>query len=235
MEETYQIRALVLNRQPFREYDSKITVYSGEQGRLELVARGTRKIKSKLAGHLEPLTISQIMAVRGKQYDYVGSAINEFCFQNIKNDYQKIGAAGEALGFFIKTVKPGEADKNIFEIAKQFLNLLDGEKLEAGESALYSSFFVYRLLVELGHMPELYHCVICKKKISPHKNKFDFSKGGVVCGQCSRQGVIISNDAIKVLRLAADADFAELKKIKINDKLNKELTAIINKLIVYQY
>ncbi|MFH1822239.1 MAG: recombination protein O N-terminal domain-containing protein [Patescibacteria group bacterium] len=43
MEETYTTKAIVLNRQPFRENDSRVVVYSFEQGKMELVARGTKK------------------------------------------------------------------------------------------------------------------------------------------------------------------------------------------------
>ena len=43
MEETFYTRAIILKRSPWRENDSKVTVYSLERGRLELVARGTKK------------------------------------------------------------------------------------------------------------------------------------------------------------------------------------------------
>ena len=47
MEETYNTKAIILNRQPFRERDSRVTIFSLERGKLILVARGTKKITSK--------------------------------------------------------------------------------------------------------------------------------------------------------------------------------------------
>ena len=49
MDETYNFEAIVLNRYAFRESDSRVILYSREKGKLELVARGTKKIKSKIS------------------------------------------------------------------------------------------------------------------------------------------------------------------------------------------
>ena len=86
MEETYATKAIVLNRVPFRENDIRVSLYSSDQGRLDLIARGARKTKSKIAGHIEPISLARIMVIRGKRLDYLGSAINEASYFNIKND-----------------------------------------------------------------------------------------------------------------------------------------------------
>jgi DNA repair protein RecO len=86
MQETNSIRAIVLRRVKYRENDSKISVYSFEKGLLELVVRGTARSKSKLAGHIEPFNLVNIMIVKGKNFDYAGSVVSEKSFLNIKND-----------------------------------------------------------------------------------------------------------------------------------------------------
>lgn len=43
MEETFYTGAIILKRSPWRENDSKVIVYSLEKGKLELVARGTKR------------------------------------------------------------------------------------------------------------------------------------------------------------------------------------------------
>ena len=88
MEETYRVKAIILNRQAFRENDVMVTVQSMDKGKLKLVARGVKKMQSKLAGHLEPLNLGDIMVVRGKQFNYVGSANAENCYANIKSDLE---------------------------------------------------------------------------------------------------------------------------------------------------
>ena len=94
MEETYNTTAIITNNEPYREHDSKITAYTIDRGKLELIARGTKKIKSKLAGHLEPASLVNLMVVHGKQYDYTGFADSQNLYINIKNNYDKILICG---------------------------------------------------------------------------------------------------------------------------------------------
>jgi len=237
MEATYQTKAIILNRQPFREDDSKMTVYSFDKGKLELVARGTKKIKSKLAGHLEPINLSDLMVVRGKRLDYAGSAVSENCYANIKSDLEKLVFAGKAISVFNNLVKLGERDQVVFKLLQEILDILNSkQKLNVGYELLIN-FFVLRLMSQLGHKPELYNCVVCRKKIAPNNNKFDLSRGGLVCAGCQKtnrsQSLLISTDCIKVLRLAVESDLNSLTRLKISDILVEEIKNVICSFLNY--
>ncbi|MFH1522623.1 MAG: DNA repair protein RecO [Patescibacteria group bacterium] len=256
MEETYTTRAIILNRYPFREHDSKAAIYSLDRGKLELIARGTKKLSSKLAGHLEPISLSKIMVVRGKQYDYVGSAISENCFLNIKSDLEKLQYAGQAINVFGKLIKEEQADENIFTLIEEYINLLDKAEFEAHNIELFYHFFVLKLLSLLGYTPELYNCVICKNKLKePNGNLFDVAKGGVICANCSkksptspptplliRKGEInclkdcltISENCIKILRLVIDKELSQLISLDINNESKKETCKVINSFLDYR-
>ena len=239
MEETFNIKALILNRKPFSEDGSRVTVYSENLGKLELVARGTKKIKSKLAGHLEPISLAEIMVVRGKQYNYIGAAVSENCYGNIKNDLAKIKAAGEAIKVFNLIVKFGESDNDLYVLLNNYLNFLESADLNS-DYDLSSQLFIFKLLIKLGYKPELYSCVNCHKKISPLGNKFDLAKGGLVCGKCLSKPemahqLIISENSIKILRLMDKADFIELNKINLDTNIKKELLSIIDSFFNYSF
>ena len=230
MNETYTTKAIILNRRPFRECDSMATVYSFDKGKLELAVRGARKISSKLAGHIEPLNLSEIMVVRGRQFDYIGGAVSRNCFIDLKSNLEKSLIAGQAVNVFNKLIKHGERDREIFILLQFFLNILDKNKKFNYELLL--NFFILKLLVQLGYKPELYNCVVCKKKIIPNNNKFDLSRGGLVCADCAKniqynKPLQISANCIKVLRLVIESDLSRLTKLKINDNLDKETSNII--------
>jgi|WetSurMetagenome_2_1015567.scaffolds.fasta_scaffold00428_3 DNA repair protein RecO (recombination protein O) len=130
MEETYNIKAIILNRYDFRESDSRIICYSADRGKLELVARGAKKIKSKSAGHLEPLTLSRLMVVHGKDFDYAGTAVGENFYPEIKNNLEKTQTAIKALLLVEKMTRENELDghEDIFILLKIFLEKLEGAK-----------------------------------------------------------------------------------------------------------
>lgn len=240
MDETYLTEAIILNRQPFKEDDLQITVYSRERGRLFLVARGGRKAKSKLAAHLEPLCRTEIMVVRGRHYDYAGSAVSVDCYGKLKSDYEKVSAANMAVKKIIQTVKEGMPDKNIFEIISALLNELNEGILNP---KLAAAFFSLQLLARQGLAPELNYCVLHRGKITPNGNRFDFVRSGLVCPQCraaagnfpamTQSNLQISDDCIKIMRLVLSEDFNRLKKIKCSAKLEAEIISLVDK--YYQY
>ncbi len=239
MEETFNIKALILNRKSFSEDGGKITVYSENLGKLELVARGTKKIKSKLAGHLEPISLVEIMVVRGRRYNYIGAAASKDCFANIKNNFDKINAAGEAIKIFNLIVKIGESDQNIFSLLKNYFDFLNCSSIKP-DYDLFVKLFILKLLNKLGHGPELYNCVNCRKKISPSGNKFDLARGGLVCVKClsktdNAHQLVISENSIKILRLADKSNFKELSKVRINSNIKKEVTNIIGSFFRYSF
>jgi len=236
MEDTYNIKAIILNCKPVAEDDSKVIVYSLEAGKLELTARGTKKIKSKLAGHLEPFNLADIMVIRGRAYDYVGAAFSEKCYLKIKENLAKLAAAGQAVKIFSKLIKPGVADAELFKLLKEYLDILN---LSKGNFEILNSFFIFKLLAKLGHKPELYICVNCGEKIKPGANSFDLAKGGLVCGKCAghkhETRLAIADDSIKLLRLADKYDFSKLIKIKINKKIEIEIREAVNKFFDYNF
>lgn len=236
MEDTYNIKAIVLNRKPLAEDDSKVIIYSRGAGKLELTARGTKKIKSKLAGHLEPFNLTDIMVVRGRTYDYVGAAASEKCYLNIKSDLAKLAAAGQAVNSFNKLIKPGLADAQLFKLLRDYLDVLD---LVKSDYVILNSFFIFKLLNQLGHGPELNNCVNCGRKISPGNNRFDLARGGLACGLCSNKKIAgqltISDDSIKLLRLADKNDLNKLTKVKLSKKIESEIGEVISKFFEYYF
>jgi DNA repair protein RecO (recombination protein O) len=130
---TFNTKAIVLSRQDFREHDSRIICYSADRGKLELVARGAKKLKSKSSGHLEPLTLTRLMVVEGKDYNYAGTATGENFYSNIKSDLDKIFMASEALKLVEKMTRVGEVDDHaeIFNLLKDFLDELEAAVIPA--------------------------------------------------------------------------------------------------------
>lgn len=59
-------QAIVLSRTNYGETNRILTVLTPDQGKLRLMARGVRRIRSKLAGGIELFSISDITFIRGR-------------------------------------------------------------------------------------------------------------------------------------------------------------------------
>ena len=98
---------------------------------------------------------------------------------------------------------------------------------------LFLHAFILKLVCQLGYRPELYFCVACRKDINPNGNFFDFKKGGLVCGNCKKNGLTIHKDSIKLLRFIVKENFKNISKLHINKKTSLE--AIKNIALFYNY
>lgn len=246
MDETKNTPALILNRQDYKENDSLVTVYTSYFGKLTLVARGTKKSGSKLSGHIEPLTLADIMIVKGKGLDYLGSAITREAYPKIREDLNKLYYAGQALNLFNRLVKDNQSDERLFFLLTEWLaSLNDFFPFRREEGELVLSFFTVKLLAELGYKPEMYRCLECSGKISPQGNYFNLLSGGLVCGECFRKNrlvevprmelLAITDNCIKLLRFMTDNRFKLAEKLKIGNKILKELNGLLDKFVKFHF
>jgi len=71
---TRLVKGIILRKQDYRESDRLFVIYTDELGKIEAVAKGVRKIKSKMAGHLELFSIVNLMVAPGKNYYQIAGA-----------------------------------------------------------------------------------------------------------------------------------------------------------------
>ena len=233
MEETFNIKAIILNRHAFRENDSRVLAYSLEHGKIFLVARGTGSIKSKMAGHIEPFCLSDLMVVRGRRYNYIGGAKSTNCFFGLKSDLKKLEVAGRSFAILNKIIKEHEVDPKLFFLINDFLEVLSDINKNI-DFNLFLHAFILKLVCQLGYRPELYSCVVCRKDIKPNNNYFDFKRGGLVCEKCDKdKALTIHKDSIKLLRFIIKQDFKNISKLFVNKKASLE--AIKNVALFYNY
>jgi DNA repair protein RecO (recombination protein O) len=236
MEESRKTLAIVLNRQDYREYDSLVSFYTSEFGKITLLARGTKRLKSKLAGHLEPMNLIDLMIIPGKGRDYAAGAINQEVFFSVKEDLNKLYYAGLGLRWFRNLTPENEQDKPLFFLLLEYLKTLNNIKQELirEDGELLFSFFAFKFLTEMGYKPELEHCLNCHKKICPGKNYFNLHSGGLMCESCFaaeknreiREILTISDNCVKILRFMLENSLGLSLKIKIDKKLVKELATL---------
>lgn len=236
MEESKKTIAIVLNRQDYREYDSLVSFYSLEYGKIFLIARGVKKPKSKLVGHLEPLNLVDLMIIKGKGKDYVGGVINREIFPSLKSDLNKLYYAGAAVRWFRRLISDNEPDEQIFVLLLNYLELLEDYKpdLSKEDGELFFSFFIFKLLAIMGYKPETEKCIACQNKIHPGNNYFNLQSGGLLCENCFKEGkggevrelLTISDNCVKTIRFYLDNDIKLGRKLRIDKKLSKELSIL---------
>ncbi len=146
----YTLHALILARASFREDDLFITVYSREKGKLRLVARGAKKILSKLAGHLEPVTLSALNITAGKSFDQLIGAQIEESYVNIRKNFDTIFLAANYLTLLDELNLENHPDERLFTLTVKYLDFLNNNQYHMAMADLAAKF---KLLALLGYNP----------------------------------------------------------------------------------
>ena len=241
MDSSYRLSAIVISRQSYRENDSLVLVYAKEAGLLELPAKGTKKPSSKLAGHLEPITLAEIMAVRGRGRDYVASAIGRNSFLGLKADLNKLYYAGQGLKQLRALIRPRQPDPEIFALLLAWLEALDGWPVETGremsqeDGEIALAFFLLRLLDILGYRPQIETCPHCQKPVLG-EGRFDFLAGGLFHPECANKGsgtYRLSQNSLHLIRFCLGQEISRARSIKAGRRLRQEVLGLARGLIAY--
>lgn len=228
MKETINLKSIVLSRQDFNEKDVLVTVYNKEKGKINLVARGAKKSGSKLAGHIEPLNFVDLMFIKGRKIDYIGSVRNIENFLKVKSDLDKLNVSLNISRKYKNMVKEGDGDADVFKLIFESLNFLENNnKIDLD---FFYNLFILKFFYLLGFSLELNNCVSCLSKIIPDNNTIDISRGGLVCSKCARpkQHLTISNNCIKLLKLAVKTSYLDLLKLKLDKESKKDFSNIVS-------
>jgi DNA repair protein RecO (recombination protein O) len=228
----YQTEAIIIKRFNLGEADRILTLYTPDYGKVKAVAKGSRRPKSKLGGHVELLTHSLLLLARGRNLDIVTQAQTINCFLPLKDDLKRMSCGLYISELVDSFTEERIENRGIFQIMCDTLQQLT-QTTNAGITLRY---FELRLLDNSGYRPQLQKCANCNQMLRPVANYFSSTQGGVLCPECGYQeplAINLSLNALKVMRLWQSCDYATATKININAELDSELEYIMRDHIKY--
>ena len=217
----YRTEAIVLRQRPLVDADKVCVLFTPLHGRIEAVAKGVRRSRSRLAGHIEPLTRSRLLIAKARSLDIITQAETVDAFPALHDNLDRLSRglyAAELVDRFTDTA----ADVGgLYRLLVDTLHRLEG----AEQSDLPLRWFETRLLDDQGYRPQLQRCVRCDTPLLPDGNAFSAPAGGVVCPDC-RSGVVgrpLSGRAFKLLRFLQSASFDDVAQVRVETTLGREL------------
>lgn len=215
----FQTAAIVLKKTPFYEVDNFIAVYSQDLGKIEVVARGSQKITSKLSAHLEPINLVSLEFINGKNFKVATSAQITEGFQNIKSDFNKTKLVLEIFDYIDKYLSFEEQDLNFWQFLLNFLNEVQKmSNFNEQKSEILKIYFLINFLKFLGFLPNLSQCSKCSE--TDFKKVYLVPKQGLLCQNCyqdyEKESFEINNKELMNLRKFL---IVKLPEIRVEDFL----------------
>jgi len=175
--------AITLKSRKWGEADRIVTFYTRDVGKIRAIARGARRLKSRLGAALEPLTLCELnlfektgdSLYRVSQVDLVEP------FVRFREDLTLMAAAARMANVVAAVTPDGDPDPRLFETLEQGLSSL----AVSDDPGLTALLFQIRLLGLTGFRPQTDHCASCGKTQMMQDQQFSPASGGLVCAGCA--------------------------------------------------
>lgn len=214
---------IILHRLNYGEADRILTVITPDHGKLRLMAKGVRKVKSKLAGGIELFSISTLTYIPGRRD--IHTLISTRLVTHYGNIVAKIDRTmmGYELLKKLDKATQDECEEEFYHLLVYVLSSLNHLDIPVD---LIEVWFYVQLLKLLGHEPNLTTDAKGEKLEEGHKYLFDFEHMAFIETNTGK----FRDTHIKVMRLLLSQKPEKLTQISGIEKLTKELQPLLAQL-----
>jgi len=194
----FRTQGIVLRARDLGEQDRLVSLYTRDLGRIQAVARGARRLRSRFGAALELFTWGEAVGFEHSGRDLM--RLDQFdirrSFRKLREDLERLGQGARMVEAVARLTAERDPHAACFVLLLRALRAL-----ETGPAARVQLAFTLRLLDVLGHRPALDRCVGCGRTLAAMADQFDPFGGGLVCRACRGRGTMpVSPRALGVLR-----------------------------------
>ena len=220
------------------ETSKLLTIYTKDYGKINAIAKGARKLKSRFGCSLELFTESKMMLYKkeaGELYLVSQTLITEH-FRNLCSDMKKFTVASVVSEFMFNFTPNAESNPSLYNLYKYILSALDS----GNEEDKVLLMFMVKFLTISGYKLHLKSCSSCgSKNIEKEENKFISAKfGGALCEECAGKDfakIKVAGSTMKLLEYFQQKDFEGLSKISFTEASKKEVSKVIEYFLEYYF
>lgn len=143
---TFKTEGFIIKRKNTGEADRILTVFTKEHGKLQIKARGIRKIPSRRSAHVELVNRTLISVYKGHKIPVLVEAQAIDTFDEVKKDLTKVGFAYHICELIDGLCAENVEQARVFYLLKEVLERMKSDE----ELAPIIHDFEIALLTELG-------------------------------------------------------------------------------------
>src|SRR5947209_7953316 len=176
-------QALVLRTTDWSETSRIATLWTREFGKVRVLAKGGRRLKSNFESALDLLTVCSIVLLRKSSgsLDLLTEAQVVERFPQLRTDLPALYAAYYVAELLADWTEDYDPHPELFDEARRTLQELGKPPAATGPRLMR---FELVLLRELGYSPRLTTCAGCGEPPVAQRLAFSPTAGGVVCPAC---------------------------------------------------
>lgn len=230
---------IIIKSRSFGESGKHLTIYTKSFGKINAIAKGARKVKSRFGSSLELFTESILYMFKKEHKDLylITQTKIKKPLLNISKDIKKFGIASVVSEFIYNFVPFAEKNTQLYNFFSYVLHLVNCVKYE--EKVLLG--FMIKFLSLVGYKINLNTCSSCDKYIKINSGltkNLSVKFGGIICVSCSEkdvESIKIPNSTLKILEYLQKKGFYSLSKLIINKKSEEDIKSVVSYFAEYYF
>lgn len=236
----YRTEAIIMSRRDQGEADRVLRVCT-PQGKVDVLAKGARKLRSRKAGHIELFSHSALVLSRVPNYwDIVSQAETIEPHARLQSDLLRGTYARYAVELLDRFFTEGEGGTAAFDLLGHTLTWL----CESDDLDVAARFYEQHLLGLAGFRPELFRCVgrhaeqvpLRIGKLEGTQRPFGFApeRGGALCPECYEaerrvdDTMPLSPHALQFLQACQRSSFTEVASLPVSATVHQEAERLMH-------
>ena len=177
-----KVNALVVKESSSGEYDKVLTVITEQYGKLYVVGKGVKSVRSKHIASTQVFSYSAMNLRKKGSYYYITDSDLIENYYDIRGDMLKLALASFVCDVSCEIAKQGVEERDLLRLT---LNTLYAIAKGIRPLEIIRAAFELRVASDSGFMPDLTSCRSCGEEM-PHMSCIDIMDGTIICDECRK-------------------------------------------------
>lgn len=213
-----ETNALVLKSFPYSDTSLLTRLYTEQQGKVTILAKGARRAKNNVVALLEPLNTIDVSYYYkdGRGIQILKEVSASVLISGIRENYEKLVLALAVLDIFDHTSHEHDPNPILFRLATRTIKEMENT---VGSGVRLFWFFVLQLMIRTGFKPNFFHCGKCNKILET--GILDRLSGAICCDRCLKSGdVKLGSVQLNYLRSMNECHIEDVDNLTIADEFS---------------
>lgn len=185
MRTSYKTPGIVLRRYPLGEADTIVHLITPELGKVEAVAKGARRIKSRLLAVTQPFVYGEYLLFPGRSLDKMSQGAIITAYRRLREDLDYFAICSYCAELVDRLLPVAEPAPGVFALLKELFDYL--HSAPKSELSLANALALFRIILvqRIGYQIDFTRCLYCGR--TADLEFFSIKQGGPLCKSCSGQ------------------------------------------------
>ncbi|MBU9712067.1 DNA repair protein RecO [Evansella tamaricis] len=219
-----KVEGIIIRTNDYGETNKILTLFTRENGKVALMARGAKRPKSRFASSAQLFIYGIFVYQRTSGIGTLNSADIIDSFKDVRSDLKLTAHGAYMVELLDKLTDDHERNPYLFELIFQMLHFLDEEI----DPDILTRIFETKMLQVAGVTPVLDKCSLCGFSYEPFV--FSVKNAGVLCQRCKGEDphyIVLLPSVHKLLLLFQQIDVKRIGNIRVKAETKKQLKDIL--------